>query len=141
MSYPRAMGLGMFTLVFLFLPGYIWIRIHWAWTGWETFWTCAGALVPWTVACIIIDFLLNLFRKESEFPGELLHAPLFVLYFGIPAILLYEWIGLKWFLVIAGIMVGMFAVFGLAAAFLARRYERRGQVQEDAPSPPPPGIG
>jgi hypothetical protein len=130
------MGLGMLTLVFLFLPGYIWIRINWGWTGWETFWTCAGALIPWTLVCVILDSILNLFRKESESSAELIHAPLFVLYFGVPAILLYEWLGLKQSLVITGSVAGVILIFGLIVAFLVKRHERRRREEQDNQPPP-----
>jgi hypothetical protein len=115
MSYSRAMFVGIGTLLLLFLPGYILIRENLDWSGWKTFFVCIGALIPWTLACIIFDSIMNIFRKESAFPSELIHAPLFVLYIGVPTILLYEWLGLKWLFVIFG---GIVALFGLVAIFI-----------------------
>lgn len=121
MSYPRAMFVGVCTLVLLFLPGYIWIRENLDWSGWKTFFICAGALILWTLACIIFDSIMNAFRKESAFPSDLIHAPLFVLYIGVPAILIYEWLGLKWFFVIVGIAVGLFVLFVLFIIFFSEK--------------------
>ncbi len=123
MSYPYAMALGMTTLVFLFLPGYIWLRQDPEWSAWDAFFACAGALVPWTIFCVICTALVNLFRRQPAYATELLPAPIFTLFYGVPFILAYEFLGLRWFLIVIGALLGLLIAAGVTAALLARRSE------------------
>lgn len=124
MSYARAQFVGITTLVVAFVPGYVWLRTRLGYEAWNAFWTCAAALVPWTIVCMVFDAILNLFRKSPDYPIELVHAPLFVLYFGVPLILLYEWLGLKWLLGIAGGFAGLCIIAGVGAALYFGKQEK-----------------
>jgi hypothetical protein len=132
MSYSRAMFVGIGTLVLLFLPGYILIRENLDWSGWKTFFICTGALIPWTLACVILDSIINIFRKESSSPSDLIHAPLFVLYIGVPAVLIYECLGLKWFSVIVGGVIAFFVLVALFIIFFGERLFGEKDEEENA---------
>jgi hypothetical protein len=134
MSYGRAMGLGVFSATVFFVPRYIWLREKSVQAGMSAFGEAAIELLPWVAAWIVLDFIANIFRSQKEFPFDLLPSLIFVFYLGIPAILIYEWLGLKWFLIVVGGGVGLFI---LAAVILMLVVDKFDESKNQKPSGPP----